>query len=102
MPVALSKVCKKVRKKKDGLLNGLGDRDVKRVTTARLRENKLKLHSHLRKGVRSDNIIRTGFFKVECKDATEPFTEEQVRALIAKYANENASIQQGYQLMRRL
>lgn len=57
MPIALNKVTKKIRKKKDGLLNGLGDRDVKRVTTAALRGEKLKRQQQVRKAARSDNSM---------------------------------------------
>lgn len=54
MPVALAKVQKKIRKKKGGALNNLGDRDVKRVTSAALRENKLKRQAALRSTARTE------------------------------------------------
>ncbi|TGZ81205.1 hypothetical protein EX30DRAFT_340847 [Ascodesmis nigricans] len=88
MPIALGKVQKHIRKKK-GSLSALGDRDVKRVSRAALREKKLKHHATLRQHERENDYVRYGFMKVLVKDATEPLTIEQLREYISQWVHRN-------------
>lgn len=62
MPIALGKVQKHIRKKK-GSLSALGDRDVKRVSRAALRDKKLKHQAGLRRHERENDCtepVRAG------------------------------------------
>ncbi|KAA8908106.1 translation machinery-associated protein 16 [Sphaerosporella brunnea] len=84
--IALRKVEKKIRKKR-GAVNNLGDREAARYNRAALREQKLKTASKLRTGLKENEMIRTGYFKVATKDATVALDLAQIRELIERWVH---------------
>ncbi|KAI5842385.1 translation machinery-associated protein 16 [Morchella snyderi] len=87
MPIALHKVQKKIKAKKDGKLDSLGRRDSKKLSRATLRDEKLKKLGAARSKLKELELIRVGYFKVSTKDVKVPLSKQEIRDLVEKWVH---------------
>ncbi|KAL9598853.1 MAG: hypothetical protein Q9179_003758 [Wetmoreana sp. 5 TL-2023] len=103
MPKDFAKVQKQIAKKKKGATSSLHEnsRDAKRLRRAGARSEKLEKLTAARAKAYQPFLQRTSFFQSALQDASNPFTTENMQALVQTYLDRNFTELSAIQSERR-